>query len=240
MTMDTQTLLTGFQMVLEAVSALTPLQLGIIAGILQIIGYTLYIRKTLRSEVEPNPATWLMFAYGTTLLTVLEFDIGAEWALLILPITCAILGTYVAFLCWHKGTLTWPEDIEDRIAFIADLLLTAGYLSAWYLLTSGTIDESERHTLTLLFLLFSNMTTVTAFVPLLRGAHSHPHKERPFAWIVWSLAYAILGIATVQEHGYTTIFLVYPVTNALLHGLVAVFSRRTRRKSRQKRGIAHA
>lgn len=233
--MEIETLLGWYEVLRDAVSALTSMQLGVLAGSLQILGYTLYIRKTLRSEVEPNPATWLMFAYGTTLLTILELDVGAALPLLILPISCAILGAYVAYLCWHRGKLSWPKDVEDRIAFIADLLLTAAYLAAWYLLTRGTINESERKTLALLFLLFSNMTTVTAFIPLLRGAYRHPHKERPFAWIVWTSAYIVLGIATGQEHGFVSMLLVYPASSALLHGLVALLSRRTRRRHRHAR-----
>jgi hypothetical protein len=231
--MDSETLYAGFHLIRDAVSSFTPLQLGIIAGILQIIGYALYIRKTLHSEIEPNPATWLMFAYGTTLLTILEFDVGAEPGLLILPITCAVLGAYVAWLCWHRGRLSWPEDLEDRIAFIADLALTVAYVTTWYLLTRGTINENERETLTLLFLLFSNMTTITAFVPLLRGARQHPHKERPLAWLVWTCAYIVLGIATIQEHGLATVLLIYPASSAFLHGLVGWLSRPARRKRRR-------
>jgi hypothetical protein len=233
--MDTTTLLSWFEMFREAVSIVTPLQLGILAGLLQVIGYTLYIRKTLRSEIEPNPATWLMFAYGTTLLTILELDADAGWSLLLLPITCSVMGFYVAYLCWHRGRLSWPEDLEDQIAFIADLFLTGAYVFTWYMLTLGTINADERETLAILFLVFSNMTTVTAFIPLLRGAHSHPHKERPLAWIVWTSAYVVLGIATVQEHGFDTVLLIYPVSSAFLHGLVAWLSRRTRRRPRRRR-----
>lgn len=232
--MDTQTLLGGFDMLREAVSGLTLLQLGIFAGMLQILGYALYIRKTLHSEIEPNPATWLMFAYGTFLLTVLEFDTGAAWGLLILPITCFILGAYVAYLCWRKGKLSWPKDVEDRVAFIADLTLTAAYVTAWHLLKQGTINESEREILTLLFLICSNMTTITAFIPILRGAYRHPHKERPLAWMVWTCAYAVLGIATIQEQGWFTILLVYPASSVLLHGLVGWLSRPTRRARRRQ------
>lgn len=232
--MQTTTLQEWFTIVHTAASEVTVLQLGIIAGALQVLGYFLYIRKTLRSEVEPNPATWLMFAYGTTLLTVLEFDVGAEWALLILPITCAILGIYVAFLCWHHGRLTWPADVEDRIAFLADLLLTAGYIAVWYLLTAGRINEGERQLFALLFLLFSNLTTVTAFIPLLRGARKHPHKERPLAWIIWTMAYFVLAVATMLEHGIVSMLLVYPVSSALLHGIVAWLSRPSRRDRRNQ------
>jgi hypothetical protein len=236
----------------EQLILLTPLQLGIIAGILQFIGYVFYIRMTLRNEVEPNPVTWLMFAYGVTILAILEFDAGATLSVLILPITCAILAVYVAYLCWHRGTIGWPEDPEDRIAFVADLTLTFAYIGAWLMLWDGSLATKNRELLTLLFLLASNGTTITAFIPLLRGARSHPHRERPFAWILWTCAYIVLAIATYLEHGVrqsTTLLvdtagyqaligidltlislMVYPVLNATLHGVVAFLSRPTRRK----------
>ena len=241
--------------------ALTPLQLGVAAGLLQILGYTFYIRKTLRNEVEPNPATWLMFAYGTTLLTILEFDVGAEWHLLFLPVACAILGVYVAFLCWHRGTLSWPKDREDQIAFIADLCLTAIYVTAGILLWRGAISEESRTLLSFVLLFASNATAITAFTPLIRGAIANPHREHPYAWVAWTFAYLLLADATYREHkaGELTEFslpfvggtlhfeidlvlvslMVYPVLNAVLHGAVAVLSRK-RRKKRHPRSVAAA
>ena len=203
-------------------------QIAIVAGILQFFGYVLYIRQALRHELEPNPSTWLMFAYGTALLTALELDMGASMPLLILPIVCAVLSVYVAYECWKRGTLGWPDEWEDRAAFVADLLLTVGYIGAWVLLALGDITPAVRAQATLWFLVFSNATTLTAFTPLLRDAYSNPDHEHAPSWLVWSMAYTALGLATALSVGVYSPLMIYPVSNAMLHGLVAWLARPSR------------
>ncbi len=220
-----------YAVILEAANK--PFQLGVGAAFLQVGGYLLYIRQSVRNELDPNPATWLMFAYGTTLLTILELDLGAGFELLFLPVTCSVLGVYVAYLCWKKGTLGWPKHSADRTAFGADIVLTFGYIGAWWLSLSGSISDDMRGASTLAFLIFSNLTTVTAFAPLLRDAYLNPKNERSQAWVVWTGAYVLLAIATFQTHGMVTPLMVYPVTSAVLHGLVAWLARPSRRRLRR-------
>lgn len=204
--------------------------LGLIAGALQVLGYVVYIRKSLRRELEPNSAAWLMFAYGTALLTALELDLGASIHLLLLPTICATLSVYVAYICWRRGTLGWPEDSADRFAFIADIMLTIAYLGAWWLSASGSISDEWRGIAVVGFLVLSNLTTLTAFSPLLRDAYLNPHRERSGAWVIWTLAYATLGIATFSEYGLISALMLYPFLNTLLHGSVAWLARSSRRK----------
>ena len=68
--------------------------LGIISGFLQLLGYILYIRNP---DIDPNPVTWFMFAYGTGILAILEWDASATWPELFLPITCAVFSIYVSY-----------------------------------------------------------------------------------------------------------------------------------------------
>lgn len=192
--------------------------LGFLAGALQALGYVLYIRQVLRHEIEPNPATWLMFAYGTGLLGVLEFSRGAGPGLLILPATCAAFSVVVAAICWKRGTLRWPKEWQDQFAFGTDIALTLCYVGAWALAGSGILDESERGSANLAFLICSNLTTITSFSPLLRGAR---HKESPVPWMVWAYAYTILAVVTFSEYGLWTELMIYPVLNAALHARVA-------------------
>lgn len=229
-------IISQFRFIVEAMklpSVLTPVHLAIVAGLGQILGYALYIRKSLRNELDPNPSAWLMFAYGTALLTILELDIGAHPALLMLPLMCSILSIWVALICWKRGSLSWPEHPADRLAFLVDIALTVAYLGAWWMRHFGAISESEREMATMLFLVCSNLTTLTAFSPLLRDSYLNPAHERSIAWIVWSCSYALLGIATIQMHGFATALLVYPAMNTVLHFLVGWFARPARRRYRQ-------
>jgi len=206
--------------------------LGIAAGLLQALGYVFYIQKSLRKEVDPNPATWLMFAYGVALLTILEWDRDASFTLLVLPIVCGVMSIFLAILCWRRGTLRWPTKWEDKWelgAFKGDIGLTTLYASAWFLYAFAFLNEEERSFWALLFLIGSNATTFTAFIPILRSTYVHPSRERMLPWLVWTSAYCLLGGATILEEGVWTELLIYPVSNAFLHGAVAVLARPQRR-----------
>lgn len=234
-------------------------QLALLSGFLQILGYVLYIRKQLAGEADPNPATWLMFSYGTIVLTGLEMAAGASWQLLMLPISCAILGCVVASVCWKRGRMKWPEPLADKFAFMTDLALTAAYAVSWILHQHGSIGDETKQLLLAIFLICSNASTFTSFAPLLRQAYLEPHKERSRSWFVWTAAYVVLGlttlVSTTDSHrqmaedlaralsGGTWAFLLtspwtlfyYPITNMFLHGIVAVLVRPARRR----RHIAH-
>lgn len=54
-------------------------ELGIVAAALQAAGYLVYGSRVLRRDILPNPTSWLMFAYGTTLLFILEWDRDASY-----------------------------------------------------------------------------------------------------------------------------------------------------------------
>lgn len=206
------------------------LVLACASGLLQALGYLVYIRKSLSKEIEPNPTTWLMFAYGTALLTVLEWDRDAQWPLLVLPAVCALLSIRVTFLCWRNGKLKWPESWVDRFAFLTDLLLTVAYVSVWYASSHQVISEQEREALVIAFLLCSNASTVISFIPLMREARKNPEHEHPLPWTIWSSAYGTLAVATILEEGWQTELLIYPATNMLLHGFVAILALTPKKK----------
>ena len=219
------------------------LYLGLLAGLLQLVGYLLYVRD---EEIEPNPVTWLMFAYGTMLLTVLEWDRQASAAELALPVVCSSMALFVAARCWRRARRAdpsrwwprewWPDDWRDRASFQADLALTALYLAAAALTYSRWIGEGARETAVIVFLVGANLTTLTAFFPLLRGVVEDPSHERSTPWAVWAAAYALLGVTTYAVQGEIwSELMLYPALNTVLHGSVAVLSRQSRRE-RQARG----
>ena len=148
------------------------LYLGLLAGFLQLVGYLLYVRD---DDIEPNPVTWLMFAYGTMLLTLLEWDREASGAELLLPLVCSSMAIFVAARCWWRAYRRdpsrfwprewWPEDWRDRIAFQTDLALTALYLAAAMLAYSNWIGEEARELAVVVFLVAANLTTLPPSSP---------------------------------------------------------------------------
>lgn len=211
--------------------------LGIAAGLLHFIGYVAYIGN---DDIEPNPVTWLMFAYGTLLLSFLEWDSDATIGELFLPTVCSAMAVYVAARCWWRARRKdptrywprewWPSDCRDRAAFQLDLVLTALYLTAALLLHKDWIDAQAKDFAVISFLVAANLTTFSAFFPLIRSVLENPHHERTTPWAIWTCAYTLLGLTTIATQGGPwTVLMIYPAQNAILHGTVAFLSRKSRR-----------
>ncbi len=199
--------------------------LGIAAAGLQIAGYWLYISNFINERIRPNAASFLMFSYGTSLLAFLEWRNNAGWPVLLLPVACAVLGIVVAAMCLRHGA-TEPIDRFEAFAFSTDLWLTIAY--AWFALGlgamwgMGTVDAVIAP-----FLIVTNLTAITCFVPIVRSTWREPHRERPGPWMTWTMAYVLLGIATfTADRGAHPTLLLYPLLNAGLHGAVALLSLR--------------
>lgn len=203
--------------------------LGILASILQVFGYGLYIRHTLREEIDPNPSSWLMWAYGTALIALLEWDRGAPLEVLLLPVVCAACSIFVAYLAWRKNKRLFPTHQADWAAFLADVALTVGYVTAALLVAFNLLNEEGKGMATLVFLLLSNATTITTFSPMIRNLWVNPHHESQSPWLMWTLAYAFLALATWFEYGLWSEFMIYPVLNLIFHPLVFWLIRPARR-----------
>jgi hypothetical protein len=194
--------------------------LGVSAAALQVFAYCVYIRLFIRGEIRPNAASWLMFAYGTALMTFLEWRNQATRSELLLPIACSSMSVIVAVLCLRQRA-TEPIQTNEKVVFGADLLLTVLYVVA------GLILVRSQEGLATAFLLAGNVTTVTSFAPLVRSTWLSPTREDATPWWIWTVAYATLFMSSVISTGVTHVeLLLYPGLCALLHGLVAFFSQR--------------
>jgi hypothetical protein len=213
------------------------LLLGIISGILQIIGYLIYLSN---NDIDPNPVTWFMFAYGTGILTILEWDTDATFPELILPLVCSVFAIIVSLKCWiiarkKDPTKWWPEDWWpdnkfDKISFVSDIFITVGYVSIWILILFGNLSVDTKEIYVLIFLFLSNLSTFPTFYPILRTTYYSEYREIASPWLVWAAAYALLAYITFVTHDslwHPLMF--YPVSNAILHGLVGLFALRSNR-----------
>ena len=149
------------------------LYLGLLAGLLQLVGYLLYVRD---EEIEPNPVTWLMFAYGTMLLTVLEWDRagvgrGAR-ASPRLQQHGALRGGPLLVACAPGGSLAVvaARMVARRLA--GPRLLPGGPRPDGALPrggrsspTAGGSAKARAKRRSIVFLVGANLTTLTAFFP---------------------------------------------------------------------------
>lgn len=195
--------------------------LAIAAAALQALGYILYVRLFLGKAIRPNAASSFMFAYGTALLVLLEYSDGASWPVLALPATCAALSVGVALLCLRRGATDGVDKVEAT-AFSADVWLTL--LWAGIAFGYGNISPFSAG-----FLLAGNVTTLTAFFPVLRSTWRTPEREQPLPWLVWTAAYSLLAVVTfLSDRGQHPALLVYPLLSMALHGAVALMAVRAR------------
>jgi hypothetical protein len=211
---------------------------AILAGLLQALGYLVYMLKSVNGDIVPNPLTWIMFAYGTGILCILEFNREASLALLILPVTCAGLSLLVAGFCIQTGMqrstsknplIEWVQDVlSDRVGLVAlatDVTLTIGYVIVWGASKQGIVSDGVRSTATLLFLILTNASTFVSFVPLVLETVQEPEKEHWLPWVTWCLAYITLGAATIMQDGLEKPeLLLYPTSCAFLHGAIGLLS----------------
>lgn len=196
--------------------------LGITAALLQVLGYVTYGWKVLRRDIEPNATSWLMFAYGTSLLVLVEWDRDAGFALLALPTICAVLSVGIAFYCIRKvRRLWWPEHPLERFSFALDVGLTLLYIVAWILVDKNIITDAQKNNAEILILVCWNIGVFTAFFPLLRQVYHHPLTEHALPWIIWTIAYGLLAYATYLEVGTLNALILYPVSHIIIHGIIA-------------------
>lgn len=193
--------------------------LGLIAAVLQVAGYAIYIRNFQRDAIRPNAASFFMFAYGTSLLAFLEWKSGASLALLALPFACAALGVLVALMCLQAGA-TEPIDRFEARAFWTDIWLTLFYM--FFALGLGNAQP-----FVVPFLIATNLSAIVCFIPILRSTWQTPERELPGPWIVWTAAYAMLAFVTVQEESFANpVLLLYPLLNLALHFAMLVLTLR--------------
>jgi hypothetical protein len=184
--------------------------LGLIAAVLQVAGYVIYIRNFRRDVIKPNAASFFMFAYGTSLLTFLEWKSGASLALLALPFACAALGIVVALMCLRAGA-TEPIDRFEAHAFWTDIWLTIFYMGL-------ALGLGDAEAFVVPFLIVTNLSAIVCFVPILRSTWHSPERELPGPWIVWTAAYAMLAFVTILSDGLANpVLLLYPLLNMALH-----------------------
>jgi hypothetical protein len=95
------------------------------------------------------------------------------------------------------------------------------YIVAWILVASDLISELQKERAEVLILICWNIGVFTAFFPLLRQVYHHPLTEHALPWYLWTIAYALLFIATYWEQGTFNELMLYPYTHLIVHGAIA-------------------
>jgi hypothetical protein len=199
--------------------------LGLTAGLLQALAYAAYFRQVLAEDCRPNGMTWLMWTYGTAVLFFIEYDMGAPFAVLVLPAVCLLCSIGVAGYAFARASCLPPER-QDWAVLSLDLGITIGYV----VLVMGS-DAVETG---LVFVLLTGLTNFTSSWPIMRTTYREPHNERPIAWFIWSAAYALLAlVAMIEDMPWP--YLVYPLCSLVVHLAIGFFTLETMAARRARR-----
>jgi hypothetical protein len=156
--------------------------LGVAAGILQLGGYVSYGRQLLAHRVQPNAASWGMWAFSALLGCWSYAEMTADWAKCVLPVACCVacMGTFL--LCLLIGR---PRRVETWEFAVWGL--DAALILVWF---AGGVSAVAAN-------LILQFTTALSFAPILRHVRAVPGAERPEAWLLWSGAHILQIVAVV-------------------------------------------
>lgn len=199
--------------------------IGLAAGVLQALAYLIYLCQVIREDCRPNGMTWLMWSYGTAALLFIEYDMGAPFPVLVLPLVCGVCSIGVAVYAFGRSAYLPPER-QDWVMLSLDLGITVGYVTI-------AMRESAVET-GLVFVFLTGATTLTSSWPIMRTTYAAPHHERPLAWFVWAAAYAMLALALMVEDMRWPYF-VYPLIALVVHLAIGFFAFKTRVAHRGRR-----
>jgi len=189
--------------------------IGVLIGVTHLFGYWTYYRTSaLHKETSPNTASWSIWAFGSVVNLLTYSSMSNDWVKDILPAVCSFC-CIVVFVCYLRQGKLQKLSLTDILIFSFDIVAT----TVWLVADSALIGNMA-----------CQLGTVISFYPIIRETLKDPKKERPLAWIIWSIAYG-LDIVLVIMRWVQWGDVVYPATCLVLHVLMIVIS--TKRRSPQ-------
>lgn len=145
---------------------------GILAGILTLPAFGLYVYSILNRETKPNRVTWWVLALLSTVIVFSYYEVGARDTLW-LPITYAASFTCIGLLSLKYGDGPVSLSTIDRVTLVGGAVGAAIY---WFA------------QLPLLALFSSILTEFIALTPTAIKSYTNPETESRSAWIIGTIA----------------------------------------------------
>lgn len=164
--------------------------ISIIAVILSVIGYGIYIRDILRRKTVPHSFTFLIWSIASSITWALQVYGGAgvgAWITLAVTLMCI----FIFFLSLKYGEK--HITTSDVIFFVLSLISLALWLLAKQPVWSVILIVA---------------TDLLGFMPTIRKSWNKPYSENLFTWELTAFRHA-LGIIALQKFNILT--LLYPV-----------------------------
>lgn len=174
--------------------------LGIIAGIISLSAYLIYIRSILKGESKPNRTTWWIWTFMGAILATSYYFTGARntiWAPVVEffgPLSIAILAIW-----YGEGGRKNRTDVICFFGGIVSILL-------WIIFRSPVIA-----------LVFALATDVFAIIPTIKKSYLRPEGENFWAWF-GTLTADSLNIFAAERFAFGIVL--YPAYMATLDLIV--------------------
>ena len=191
----------------------TQLTLGLLAAAIHVVAYFIYNLQARSGKSKPKASSWSIWTLlaGLNALTYNDAtnDVYATFQFFAGSVACFL--TFLYLLVTHR--FGWPGKKELKIFAICIAAIVV-----WQVFHSA----SWANLIVLLAL-------VVSFKPTLDAVLADPDVETPLSWVLWTTAFAItIANKSIGWDG-AIIGFIMPSIAMLVHGSVAVLSRKARK-----------
>lgn len=159
--------------------------LVIVGVVVQTLGYTSYIKETLRGNTKPNRVTWLLWAIAPLIAAVAAAAEGVTWAAL--PVFITGFGSLIIFIAsFLNKKAYWKLTTFDYLCGFLSILA----LILWYITSQPVIA-----------IIFAIISDAMAALPTLSKSWKSPRTETiaPYAA---SLFGALTSFTAIKTMGF--------------------------------------
>lgn len=181
--------------------------LGILAGILQVIGYLAYYVPLYKGESKPNIAVWTLWSFGTLVGFISFKGMSEGWVKSILPMLCNLSCISILLVALYYGRYKPIDGYEKKVGVIYIVAALVAMFTPAY----GNLVQQ--------------LGTFVSFLPQIRSVRNGKAVERPTPWFIWTAAYTTLLVVCLLDFERWE-QLVYPINCLILHGTVGLIARR--------------
>lgn len=189
--------------------------LAVFAAVLHGIAYIIYLSQIHSGGSVPNPASWSVWAFSSTLNAFAYASARKDWTKSLQFFTGAVMCLVVFGYSLGAGRFS---PLDPLGYWIAGLCIVACVV--WKLTRASYAS-----------VMMGGILLISGY-PTVLGVWRNPAMERPLPWLLWTVAFACT-LATVQidrekirlTEPRVWMVAVVPIGGILLHGVVAFLAR---------------